>query len=170
MPIRACPSKLQRRRPIRALLLCLLLAATAAPASAVEIARVYSGWRDAASFKRISEYFTGRENTGGQTVLRTHPEERAGYYFLVRLNGVPAGSDLQARLTVIRPAAPDGLTYNFSVRLAGETTVLNLGLTGPDWPDKDADAVAWKLDLLSADGARVLATEKSYLWDKPADK
>ncbi len=157
--------------PIRVIHGCfrfLLLAAVAAPASALEIARVYSDWRDAASFKRISEYFTGRENTGGHLVLRTHPEERAGYYFLVRLHAVPAVSELQARLIVIRPAAPEGRTYTFPIRLTGETSVLNLGLTGPDWPDKEADAVAWKLDLLSADGTQVLATEKSYLWDKPA--
>jgi len=44
--------------------------------------------------------------------------------------------------------------------------VLNLGLTGTDWPDAKTNPVAWKLDVLAADG-RVLASEKSYLWEKP---
>ncbi len=154
---------------IRGCFLCLLLTA-ALPASALEIVRVFSGWRDASSFKRISEYFTGRENTGGQLVLRTHPEERAGYYFLVRFAGATAGAEVQVRLTVIRPTKPDGVVHTFQARLAGESPVLNLGLTGSDWPDQEADAVAWKLDVLSADGAQVLATATSYLWDKPKEQ
>jgi hypothetical protein len=47
--------------------------------------------------------------------------------------------------------------------------MLNLGLTGPDWPDLKVNPVAWKLDILTADGKR-LASEKSYLWEKPASK
>ena len=42
------------------------------------------------------------------------------------------------------------------------------GVTGADWPgEKKAHPVAWKLALLAADG-RVLAEQKSFLWEKPA--
>jgi hypothetical protein len=45
---------------------------------------------------------------------------------------------------------------------------MNLGLTGADWPGgEQAHPVAWKLELVAADG-RVLAAEKSFLWEKPA--
>ena len=60
--------------------------APAAPAATTAtITRVWPDYRAADTFDRISEYFTGAENTGGQIVMRTHPETRAGYYFFTRL-------------------------------------------------------------------------------------
>ena len=52
-----------------------------------------------------------------------------------------------------------------SVVPAGQT-VFNFGVTGKDWPDAKVSAAAWKLDLRDAAGAAV-ATEKSYLWERP---
>jgi len=148
-----------------------LFAALAVTASASEltIVRAFSGWRDAASFKRISEYFDGKENTGHETVLRTHAAERAGYYFLVRTNNPGAPVAAQLKLQLIAPTEPKLRNFNFSADLKSGEAVLNLGLTGSDWPDAKANPVAWKLDVVAADG-RVLATEKSYLWEKPGAK
>jgi hypothetical protein len=146
----------------------MLLATTVAAAAEMKIIRVFSGWRDAASFKRISEYFDGKENTGGQLVLRTHADQRDGYYFLVRVAHAGAPLDARIKLHVVRPTAATPAAYSFSTSLPGGESVLHLGLTGPDWPDKKANPVAWKLELCSADGS-VLATEKSYLWEKPAN-
>ena len=135
----------------------------------LKVVRVFTGWRDAASFKHISEYFTGREDTGHQTILRTHVDDRAGYYFLVRTNN--AGGPVAARinLQLILPANTSVRHFTFPVNLGAGDTVLNLGLTGDDWPGARTNPVAWKMDLVAADG-RVLASEKSYLWEKPADK
>lgn len=133
------------------------------------IARVFTGWRDAASFKRISEYFDGHENTGGQLVLRTHPDQRAGYYYLVRIANPGATLSVKINLQVISTADAKVRTYTFATDLGSGDPVLNLGLTGADWPDAKVNPVAWKLDVMAADG-RVLATEKSYLWEKPAAK
>jgi hypothetical protein len=44
---------------------------------------------------------------------------------------------------------------------------MNLGLTGDDWPGAKTNPVAWKLEIVAADG-RVLASDESYLWEKPA--
>jgi hypothetical protein len=158
---------------IRALRGCLILLTLAVAASAsaaeVSIVRAFTGWRDAASFKRISEYFDGRENTGGETMLRTHADQRAGYYFLVRTANAGAPLPVTARIEIILPSAAKTKVFTFSADLKTGSTVLNLGLTGADWPDAKANPVAWKLELLAADG-RVLATEKSYLWEKPGAK
>ncbi len=135
----------------------------------LSIVRVYAGWRDAASFKRISEYFTRRENTGGEAVLRTQPGERSGYYFLVRTANADASRAVTARLQLITDASASPTVHTFPVQLKAGSTVFHLGLTGADWTDRGADPVAWKLDLTGADG-RVLATEKSYLWDRPPTK
>lgn len=153
--------------PVRAVLLFLsLLGAPAFAAADLTLVRVTSGWRDAASFKRISEYFTGRENTGGETVLRTHPDRRDGYYFLLRVRNADAPRRITARLQIIADTSAQTRDFTFTPDLRAGDTVLHLGLTGPDWPDADADPVAWKLELLDADG-RLLAGEKSYLWEKP---
>lgn len=141
------------------------LAGAAEPA-AVTIVRVFPGWRDAASFKRISEYFTGQENTGGQIVLRTHPDERRGYYFLVRLKNPAAPQAAEVTLDIVRAGNAGTQSYTFHASLGTGDTVLNLGLTGPDWADPKANPIAWRLTLKGADG-QTLATERSYLWERP---
>lgn len=153
--------------------LCLLLAAlplaTLAKDGDLTIVRIYPGWRDAASFKRISEYFDGRENTGGEAVLRTHPDQRGGYYFLVRVENPAAPGKVTARLHVIAATSAKPREFTFTPELRTGATVFHLGLTGPDWPDAKADPVAWKLEFTDSEG-RELASAQSYLWEKPADK
>ena len=141
----------------------------AATASAT-IIRVWPDYRAAESFDRISEYFTGAENTGNQIVLRTHPESRDGFYFFTRLKtpaDIAAGA--QVEIGVITPGSPAAKTFllRVPVALRKGTLLLNPGLTGPDWPPTDAKThpVAWRVRLLSADGAE-LATSQSYLWSK----
>ena len=155
-------------RPVLAFL--LLLAATASLRAAdVEFVRVWPGWRDAESFDRIGDFFGGDKKHPGEIVLRTHPDARAGYYFLVRVSSHAALSGTRFVLNVIRPDAPDALTFTFPATAPAGATVFQLGLTGADWPgEKKAHAVAWKLALVAADG-RVLAEQKSFLWEKPAN-
>ena len=141
------------------------MSATADPT----VVRVFTGWRDAASFKHISEYLDGRENTHGETVLRTHADQRAGYYFLVRTANPGAPVSVKANLQLILASGAKLATFSFPTDLKTGDTVLDLGLTGADWPDAKANPVAWKLELVAADG-RVLAAEKSYLWEKPPGK
>jgi hypothetical protein len=144
-------------------------AETMAKVGDLTVVRVFTGWRDEASFKRISEYFTGRENTGGEAMIRTHPDQRAGYYFLVRTSNPSAPLAAKITLQLILPSNTKLQNYTFPVELKTGDTVLNLGLTGDDWPNAHANPVAWKLDFVAADG-HVLASEKSYLWEKPTDK
>jgi hypothetical protein len=131
------------------------------------IVRVFTGWRDAASFKHISEYFTGRENTGRETVLRTNPEQRTGFYFQVRVANPGAARPVRFQLLLIEPGSPTPHATSFPADLPSGSTVFQLGLTGPAWQDAKSLPVAWQVQVLAEDG-RVLAFEKSYLWEKPA--
>lgn len=159
---------------MKRLLQSLLVAAAlggALPAGAeVQIARVFTGWREADSFKRISEYFDGKENTGGIVVMRTQPDARAGYYFLVRLKGMTATGSARFRLAIIPPAPAPARTHEFACQLDPRTPVYNLGLTGSDWPDAKAHPVAWRLEVVTEDGARVLASQQSFLWQNNATR
>ena len=137
-------------------------------AAEVEFVRVVPQWRDAESFERISEYFGRGENTGGHLVLRTHAEARAGYYFVFRLAHAPSLAGANFEVSVIRPDVPEPKTFSLPVASPAGDGVVELGLTGADWPGgKKTHPVAWKLTLLAADG-RVLAEQKSFLWENPA--
>lgn len=129
--------------------------------------RVWPQWLEAEPFKRISEYFTGRENTGGRIVVRTHPDDRTGLYFLVRVkNPGPLIVGTRFVLEIVAPGNPFPRTYRFPANMPAGGKVCMLGLTGPDWPAKKVQPIAWRLDLVAADG-RTLAEAKSFLWSKP---
>jgi hypothetical protein len=61
----------------------------------------------------ISEYFDGKENSGSIAVLRTHPDQRSGYYFLVRTSNPGAARSIKASLEVITAANPKPVAYSF---------------------------------------------------------
>ena len=154
-------------RPLLALAL-LLPAFVCALAADLTFTQVWPQWRDAESFDRISEYFGGGENTGSHRILRTHADVRAGFYFLVRLAPAAAVANAKFELQVIRPDAPEPKTFTFSTDAPATSRVFELGRTGDDWPGgAKARPVAWKLALLAADG-RVLAEQRSFLWENPA--
>ena len=152
------------------LLLIALLSPVSSLAADVEIVRVFTRWRSAESFHRLSEYFGGKENGGGIKVLRSQPAERAGYYWLIRLKN-PHASIPGARfeLQVISPVSPEPKTFIFAVDLPSGRCVCQLGLTGSDWPGAKARPDAWHLRLLAADGTTLLARE-SFLWELPDKK
>jgi hypothetical protein len=148
-----------------AVLLSSLACARAADAT---IVGVRPQWRDAESFDRISEYFGRGENTSGHRVLRTQADTRAGYYFLVQLAPPAAPADAKFELQVIAPDKPEPKTFTFSTTAPKGENTFELGLTGTDWPGGEkARPVAWRVALLTADG-RVLAEQKSFLWENPA--
>jgi len=153
-------------RPIASLLLFLALGASAALGADLKIIRVMPSYRTADSFMRISEYFNGREDTGGATLLRTQPARRDGYYFLVRVKTTAPIEIAWIETQVVTPASPEPRTDSFAVSLPAGSHVIQLGLTGTDWPSPKAVPVAWKLRLLSSEG-KELASEQSYLWSKP---
>jgi hypothetical protein len=148
--------------------LTLLFVSVAARAADVEFLHVWPGWRNAEAFDRISEYFGGGENHGGQVILRTQPGVRAGYYFLMRMKSATAHAGVRIEVNVIRPDAPEPKVFAFAAALPAGEAVLQLGLTGPDWPGGEKkNPVAWKITVVGADG-KLLNEHKSFLWEKPA--
>lgn len=155
-------------RTLFILLLCLAGLSWRAAAAETEFVHLWPGWREAESFERIGEFFGGTEKPVRRTIVRTHPDNRSGYYFLLRVTSATALTGAKFQLQVVRPDAPDPKTFSFPVSAPAGSTVFDLGLTGEDWPGgKLANPVAFKLSLLAADG-RVLAEHKSFLWEKPA--
>jgi hypothetical protein len=154
------------------LLLALLVLApaaalrAAAPPSTLKLVRVWPEWRAADSFERISEFFSGKENPGGQTVLRSQPAERAGFYFLVRTEAKTAMEGARVELQVFLPGVeqPKKMTFPATLPAGGHVTLV--GLTGADWPGEKTQPVAWHLAVLAADGT-VLVEENSFLWAVP---
>lgn len=138
-------------------------------AAPVRIVRLWNGYREAASFLRLSEYLTGEENPGRAILLRTDPEVREGFYFTLRLAGeernpVPDGRIV---LQVVAPDAEKPRRFEFPFQAGGRRSVrLEIGLTGADWPYEEALPLAWQLEVLGSDGT-VLASRASYLWAKP---
>lgn len=151
---------------LSALLLALSLTSTSVMAGGVEFVRLLPEYMPAESFDRVSEYFTGKENTRGATVLRTQPASRDGFYFNLRAKTPVAIEVAWIELQVISPASTEARTESFAISLPKGSHLIRLGLTGKDWPGKDARPVAWKLRLLGADGAE-LASQQSFLWSKP---
>ena len=150
--------------------------ATAGPAGVgtdgVVIKHVDQQFMEVAAFQRISEYFTGRENTSGRVIERTYPQQRAGYYFIVSLEWhphttLPAGTQADIDFLRKNDPRPHHAHFVFS-QSSGTFDEILLGLTGADWTDRNLTIVAWKLTLKDAAGA-VLADRQSFLWGFPAN-
>mgnify|MGYP000853726223 CR=1 FL=1 len=156
-----------RLRPLT-LFVCFVSFVVSHIRAEISFVRVWPNWVDADAFETISEYFSGREHTGGRIIQRSQPDTRAGFYFLARVANTGAEiSHAKFALHVILPGNPEPKTFTFPVSLPTKSTVVQLGLTGTDWPDREVHPVAWKLDLLSSTD-ELLATEQSFLWSKPA--
>ena len=154
---------------MRLVLTLVLLASLAGLCRAADVTfvRIWPKWRDAQSFERISEYFSGKENPGAQVILRSQPTSRPGFYFLTRVKN--SGTALAAAkivLFVIKPDSPQPKAYNFTAALPAGDTVFNLGLTGNDWAGEKINPVAWKIEILTSEG-QLLAVQKSFLWEMP---
>jgi hypothetical protein len=59
------------------------------------------------------------------------------------------------------------VTYEFAFTPTNrKTSLVELGITGADWPHGDALPLAWKIEILD-DNSAVIAAKKSFLWENP---
>jgi hypothetical protein len=150
-----------------AILAFQFLAAGAALGSDLSFVRVWPRWYDTDQVMRISEFFTGRENMGERTIVHSRADSRTGFYFVVRVKNpglLVSGTKFVVR--VILPTGPDPQVFTLPADVPAGGKVYQLGLTGSDWPSRRTYPVAWKLDLVGADG-QLLASQESFLWAKP---
>jgi hypothetical protein len=134
--------------------------------TSVEIKEIKPRYIETGQFKRISEYLTGKENIGDRVILRTQPENRAGYYFILVLDNdvrrLPNGTVLVGEFYT--PQSLEKQTHEFTLpSQRASTDEIFIGLTGGDWPKKDDVPAAWRFTIKDANGA-VLGEKQSYLW------
>ena len=136
------------------------------PAYATEILHVHSKYIEEKDFQRISEYFSGLENTGRRIITRSRSDARSGMYFVITLDRkspqLAPGSTIEVQL--IAPHEPDIRTFRLPFpENAPRSREIFAGITGHDWPDKDTPVLAWKITLYDAQEI-ALAQKESYLW------
>lgn len=162
---------LNSRSPFRAILAAfaltgLAVVTTSASANDTSIVRVWPEYRPADSFVRIGEYFGGREKAP-ELIVRTQPDNRAGYYFLTRVRSAQSRPGAMIALEYFVPGDEVARVHFFSVDLPAGSRAILAGLTGTDWPNPKTAPSAWRLRLLSPEGVE-LAREQSFLWTLPS--
>lgn len=152
------------------MLLCLLSSActtTREPAeSPIEIVEITPRYIEAETFKRISEYMTGRENSGRRVIIRTNPKQRSGYYFVLILDRnvrrLPSDAYLIGEFYTSK--SRDVQTHQFQFpSIPPSTREVFIGLTGDDQPPEGEIPTAWRFTIKNSQEA-ILAQKKSYLW------
>ena len=142
----------------------------AGDAGEVRITRVWTRYREAHEFVRLSEYFSGKENTGSAIVLRSQPGQRDGFYFTVRVDA-SGGGTLESGRVVVHIVAPDSdkpRTFDLPFETKPRHSLrFEIGVTGSDWKYGKSMPLAWKLEFFDSSG-KPLASEQSFLWEKPA--
>jgi hypothetical protein len=154
-------------RPLLASFLLLAVASAPAQPANITFTRVWPQYHDDDSFKSFYEYRTGNELTYKWIVLRSHPDDRGGLYFLVRVEnpGAPVGGTS----FVVRVISPDAIVtrvFSFFADVPHGSHLFEIGLTGKDWPGARVAPVAWEVELQDASG-QVLVRQESFLWEKP---
>ncbi len=135
-----------------------------------EITNVKIRWIEAEKFYRISEFFTGRENTGNRIILRT-TEERGGVYFMVYFQEeVNELAELQSiSLEVLSPLNEEISRFDFQLpEERKDTRLIFVGLTGNEWEMPLNIPVAWRIIASDARGQEI-TDFKSFLWEFPED-
>ena len=109
---------------------------------------------------------TGRENPGSRIIIRTDRKQRDGYYFILlldqRVRDLPTGTYIEGEFYTPQSFDMQAHTFQFPSKLSKSKEIF-IGLTGKDWPDKDAVPAAWRFTIRNSNGD-VLAIRKSYLW------
>jgi hypothetical protein len=138
--------------------------------TSVDIVEIKPRYIEIEDFKRVSEYLTGKEDQGNRVILRTDAKQRAGYYFTLildqKLRNLPAGTVIFGEFYTPKSADAQEHAFELPAKLP-KTKEVFVGLTGADWPVKDAVPSAWRFTIKDANG-EVLGTEQSYLWSLPS--
>jgi len=160
---------------VRSILCLALLNAVVLPLSGAETSNLirYVSVRSVpeTSFKRISEYFDQQENLGGNIILRSQPNHRAGYYFILSL--AKSAADVLANgmieLHYFREGENLHILETFELPSPiPDSKEIWLGLTGSSDIGPNASILAWKIVTRNANGA-ILGSKKSFLWELPPE-
>lgn len=146
-------------------LAALVLAPLSTLAAEVKIVRVWPEYRAEDSFVRIAEYFGGKESAP-ETIVRSQPDARSGYYFLTRFKAAEAIPGAILTIEYFVPGDELARVQFFTVDLEKGSRAILAGLTGSDWSGAKTTPTAWRLRLLGPSGEE-LARQQSFLWSLP---
>ncbi len=132
---------------------------------AIEV--VYSKYRTADSFKRISEHLSGKENPGRYTIARSVDSRRDGHYVSLRIeNSDTPESYHSIKAYYVKPGTTKVETRSMPLEGKVRRNLL-IGLTDEFWADQDNMPVAWKIEILDSTG-KVVGQAESFLWSPRA--
>lgn len=119
-------------------------------------------------FKRIPEFFTGKEYEGSNVYCRSDTKEREGFYFVVKVSGsvVKISPTAHWKLDWFSPLNPEAQTKKIPINnpdFFGKEVFI--GLTGQDWPDHAVQPLAWRICLMN-NTKEIIAESQSFLWSK----
>ncbi|MDQ8187371.1 hypothetical protein [Pelagicoccus sp. SDUM812002] len=138
------------------------LLALAASARA-ELTIISTEHRDAASFKRVSEYLTGKHSDGRYAVYRSDTSRRDGFYISLLASEKPTLAQIKkVRVQFVRKGTQEIESFESPVESLEKKRIL-VGFTGEEWNASSSHPVAWKIDLLNASGTS-LESAQSFLW------
>jgi len=147
-----------------------LIACSSTPKEAVtsvEISDISPRFIPEATFKRIHEYRTGAEYQGGRVIVRTDPQVRDGFYFVLtldtKLNQLPQGTVIKGEFYTPDATEPVEYVFNLPAKRP-RTKEIFLGLTGEAWTHgSSVKPSAWRFTVTGPDNQQ-FAQKKSYLW------
>lgn len=148
------------------LLLALIFFSLVSAHLRAELTIVSAQHRDADSFKRVSEYLTGEPSDGRYTIYRSDDSSRDGFYvsLLASDRSVLAKAET-LRIQFVRTGTQEIDTFQIPAKASDQKRIL-VGFTGEEWQEEAAYPIAWKIDLLNANGD-TLESAQSFLWAEP---
>ncbi len=145
-------------------LLTFILVALAASAHA-ELTVISTEHRDADSFKRVSEYLTGKHSDGRYAVYRSETSSRVGFYISLLASKKSILKQVaKVRVQFVRKGTQEIDSFELPAESLKKKRIL-VGFTGDEWQDSSDHPVAWKIDLLDAAGTS-LDSAQSFLWSE----
>lgn len=146
------------------LLLMFLVGASATNAAAIK--KVTTKYQNADDFKTLSSYFTDGDNIGPRIIEKSQANSWDGLYFIVEFEDRPETfpNKYSVLLEVITPFSPQPRSYVYPLSATDKFTwEIYLGITGSDWPNPDAQPLAWKITISDIEST-VISEKQSYLW------
>lgn len=144
-----------------ALIALTLLVATAH----AELTIISTEHRDSDSFKRVSEYLTGKPSDGRYAIYRSDTSSRDGFYISLLADDRDTLANVsKVRVQFVRIGTQEIDTFELPAGSLKKKRIL-VGFTGPEWQDTQSHPVAWRIDLLNAAGTS-LESAQSFLWSE----
>lgn len=131
-----------------------------------ELTVISAEHRDTDSFKRVSEFLTGKHSDGRYTVFRSNDSSRDGFYVsLLAKDRSTISQAATLKVQFVRAGTQDIESFELPTGTLKKKRIL-VGFTGSEWQDSGNHPVAWKIDLLDSTGTSIDSAQ-SFLWAEP---